>query len=41
MSRLTIPLINTVQKVAGVEKAHGVDCTQSTVSHRKVYYPPH
>ena len=41
MSRLTIPLINTVQKGGGAEKAHGVDCAQSTVSHREVYFPPH
>ena len=41
MPRLTIPLIDTVQKGGGAEKAHGVDCAQSTVSYREVYYPPH
>ena len=40
MPRLTIPLIDTVQKGGGAEKAHGVDCAQSTVSYREVYYPP-
>ena len=41
MPRLTMPLIDTVQKGGGAEKAHGVDCAQGTVSYREVYYPPH
>ena len=41
MPRLIIPLIDTVQKVGGVEEAYGVACAQSPVPHREVHHPSH
>ena len=41
MSRLTIPLIVTVQKGCGAEKAQGVDCAQGPVPHREIHHPSH